>query len=158
MLIAVALDPDPAAADVEAGTVLVPEATAADPAPPGSADALPELNAVDGPNAGMGREGVGGTADPGAPKLRPPRGKGAAPVGVEEEGGGPLLAAAWAGCVACGCIDADGPTKVEKEKGSELAEAAGAAAGVRGAVKGSLTTRYRLLTIGFGAAPEQRAE
>lgn len=74
MLIAVALDPDPAAADVEAGTVLVPEATAADPAPPGSADALPELNAVDGPNAGMGREGVGGTADPGAPKLRPPRG------------------------------------------------------------------------------------
>lgn len=59
-------------------------------------------------------------------KLAPP-GKGAAPVGVEEEGGGPLLAAAWAGCVAC--VDADGPTTVEKEKGSELPEAAGAAAG-----------------------------
>ncbi len=61
-------------------------------------------------------------------KLAPP-GKGAAPVGVEEEGGGPLLAAAWAGCVACGCVDADGPTTVEKEKGPELPEAAGAAAG-----------------------------
>ncbi len=48
-------------------------------------------------------------------------------MGVEEEGGGPLLAAAWAGCVAC--VDADGPTTVEKEKGSELPEAAGAAAG-----------------------------
>lgn len=60
-------------------------------------------------------------------RLAPP-GKGAAPVGVEEEGGGPLLAAAWAGCAACGCVDADGPTIVEKEKGSELAEAAGAAA------------------------------
>lgn len=30
--------------------------------------------------------------------------------------------------------------------------------GVRGAVKGSLTTRYRLLTIDFDAAPGQRAE
>lgn len=95
-----------------------------------------------------------GAADPGAPKLKPPRGtevacpldreapavvdgafscrlappgKGAAPVGVEEEGGGPLLAAAWGGCVACNCVVADGPTTVEKEKGSELPEAAGAA-------------------------------
>ena len=61
-------------------------------------------------------------------RLAPP-GKGAAPVGVEVEGGGPLLAAAWAGCVACGCEDADGPTTVEKEKGCELAEGAGGAAG-----------------------------
>ncbi len=72
--VSVALDPKPAAADVGAGAVSVVESTAAGPAPPGSADALPESKAGDGPDAGVGREGVGGAADPGAPKLKPPRG------------------------------------------------------------------------------------
>ena len=71
VLVSVALDPNPAAADVGPGTVSVVEATAAGAGP---ADALPELNAGDGPGAGVGREGVGGAADPGAPKLKgPPR-------------------------------------------------------------------------------------
>ncbi len=71
VLLSVALDPNPAAAEVGAGTVSVVEATAAGAGP---ADALPELNAGDGPGAGVGREGVGGAADPGAPKLKgPPR-------------------------------------------------------------------------------------
>ncbi len=74
VLVSVPLDPNPAAADVRAGAVSVMEATAAGPAPPGAADALPESKAGDGPDAGVGREGVGGTADPGAPKLKPPRG------------------------------------------------------------------------------------
>ncbi len=70
VLVSVALDPNPAAADVGPGTVSVVEATAVGPALPGPADALPG----DGPGAGVGREWVGGVADPGAPKLKgPPR-------------------------------------------------------------------------------------
>jgi len=70
VLVSVALDPNPAAADVAAGAVSVLEATAVGAAPPGPADTVPG----DGPGAGVGREGVGGAADPGAPKLKgPPR-------------------------------------------------------------------------------------
>ena len=70
VLLSVALDPNPAAADVAAGAVSVLEATAVGAAPPGPADTVPG----DGPGAGVGREGVGGAADPGAPKLKgPPR-------------------------------------------------------------------------------------
>lgn len=74
VLASVALDLNPAAAAVAAGAASVVEATAVGPAPPRPADALPELNAGDGPGAWVGRDGVGGAADPGASKLKPPRG------------------------------------------------------------------------------------
>ena len=75
VLASVALDLNPAAAAaVAAGAASVVEATAVGPAPPRPADALPELNAGGGPGAWVGRDGVCGAADPGASKLKPPRG------------------------------------------------------------------------------------
>lgn len=68
-------------------------------------------------------------------RLAPP-GKGAAPVGVEDEGGGPLLATAGAGCESWGWVAAGGPTTGANENAAVLltgAAAAGAAAGASSA-------------------------
>lgn len=64
-------------------------------------------------------------------RLAPP-GKGAAPVGVEDEGGGPLLATAGAGW---GWVAAGGPTTGANENAAVLTGAAapGAAAGASSA-------------------------